>query len=208
MRERVVVPEILDSLPVDDPAAIRSRRDLRVVDWFMRNGCWVRSCLSKLPRDAPVHELGAGDGVLLEKLAGDGFSPCGYDLAPRPQGLSGEVDWRQGDLLADGNPFAGAVVATLFLHHFEADALAQLGRRLRTADLLAFAEPLRTRLALTEGYALVPFVGKVTRHDMIVSIRAGFVPGELPLLLGLDDTWEVSESATLTGGYRMWAKRR
>ena len=30
--ERVVVPEILDSLPADDPEAVKSRRELRLIN--------------------------------------------------------------------------------------------------------------------------------------------------------------------------------
>ena len=208
MLARKVVPEILDSLPPDDPQARKSRRDLRRIDALMGNSRWVLSSLSQMAPGSPVHELGSGEGGMLEKLSTAGFQVSGYDLAPRPPGLSEEVSWQQGDLFADETPFEGAVVATLFLHHFEGEHLAALGRRLAGAHLLAFVEPLRSRLALAEGYALVPFVGQVTRHDMIVSIRAGFQPGELPRALGLDEEWEVSESTTLLGGYRLLANRR
>jgi hypothetical protein len=123
-------------------------------------------------------------------------------------GLPASVSWKQGDLFAVDAPLTGVLVATLFLHHFVAEDLARLGRRLAGAEVLAFVEPLRSRLALAEGYALVPFVGKVTRHDMIVSIRAGFVPGELPRWLGLGEEWQVQEAITVTGGYRLLATRR
>ena len=208
MLEREVVPEILDSLPADDPEAVRSRRDLRRIDGLMGNSRWILSALSELPREGDVHELGSGEGGLLGRLAEAGFEAHGYDLAPRPLGLPESVGWQQCDLLKSDDSFHGAVVASLFLHHFEEADLAHLGRRLARADLLAFAEPLRCGLALAGGYALVPFVGRVTRHDMMVSIRAGFRPGELPRALGLSENWVVEESQTLLGGYRLLAKRR
>jgi hypothetical protein len=43
---------------------------------------------------------------------------------------------------------------------------------------------------------------------MLVSIRAGFVPGELPERLGLDSAkWRVHEETTWRGGLRMLASR-
>jgi hypothetical protein len=49
----------------------------------------------------------------------------------------------------------------------------------------------------------------VTRHDMPTSIRAGFCPGELPALLGLDSKkWSVSESSHWRGALRLAASRR
>ena len=208
MLPREVTPEILDSLSPDDVQAQRSRRDLGRINALMGNARWMLSCLSNVPPETEIHELGAGDGCLLGRLAAKGFRSRGYDLAPRPAGLSEVVSWQQGDFLEEERSINGVVVGTFVLHHFEEDSLYRLGRRIAGADLLAFVEPLRSRWALAEGYALIPFVGKVTRHDMIASIRAGFLPGELPLALGLGNDWEVKETTTLTGGYRLLARRR
>ena len=55
---------------------------------------------------------------------------------------------------------------------------------------------------------MLPFVGPATKHDMIVSIRAGFLPGELPNVLGLDAAdWRVREETNWRGGLRMLAYR-
>ena len=35
--KRIVQPEFLDTLPSDDPRSIRSRYDLRCINWWMRN---------------------------------------------------------------------------------------------------------------------------------------------------------------------------
>ena len=41
MKPRVVIPELLDHLPADEPEALRSRRDLRRVNWLMGNERWL-----------------------------------------------------------------------------------------------------------------------------------------------------------------------
>ena len=103
----------------------------------------------------------------------------------------------------------GVVVANLFLHHLEDDRIAGLGRMLERCEVICVSEPWRSRLALMEGWLLSPFVNSVTRHDMMVSIRAGFRRGDLPRLLGLGEGWEVREQCTKLGACRMlaWKKR-
>ena len=208
MLPREVTPELLDSLSPDDVQAQRSRQDLRFINAIMGNTRWIMSSLSDLPPGTEIHELGAGDGSLTGRLVDKGFSPRGYDLGPRPAGLPEGVFWQQGDFLEEETVMHGVVTGTLILHHFEDESLCRIGQRIAGASLLSFVEPLRSRMALAEAYTLMPFVGKVTRHDMIASIRAGFLPGELPLALGLGDDWEVSETITVLGGYRLLARRR
>jgi hypothetical protein len=210
---RVVVPEILDSLPADDPRARRSRRDLRAVDAFMGNTRWILRKIRSLPEaDGTVVELGAGDGRLAARLAG-AFSRrrvVALDLAGRPVDLDRRVDWVRGDFFrtlaqVDGEICAGSLV----LHHFQDDALDGLGRRMRDFRTLVFCEPLRSRVALGLAALAWPFSGAVTRHDMPASIRAGFVPGELPRRLGLEASrWDWNETATRRGGLRFFATRR
>ena len=91
------------------------------------------------------------------------------------------MEWREGDVfgvLKEG--IGGVVVANLFLHHFEDEQLAEMGRLLEGCEVICVSEPWRSRLAMLEGRFLFPFVNGVTRHDMMVSIRAGFRRGELP----------------------------
>ncbi len=53
-----------------------------------------------------------------------------------------------------------------------------------------------------------PFAGEVTRHDMPVSIRAGFQPGEIPSLLKLNPRhWIFRESANWKRALRFEARR-
>jgi hypothetical protein len=78
---RIVEPELLDELPPGDPRALRSRRDLRLLNFGMRHPPTMAAALSEHIRDttegtpcegtrpttvAPrIVELGAGDGHFL-----------------------------------------------------------------------------------------------------------------------------------------------
>jgi len=209
MIERVVEPEILDGLDPGDPAAVASRRDLRRINRAMGNERWILRQVRRQPERARrgMVELGAGDGWLANRLCGFGDT-LGVDLAPRPGGARPELRWHQGDLFEAGPLEGGILVASLFLHHFEAGRLAAIGRLAEGFGMLLFTEPLRTRGSLRLGKLVLPFVSRVTKHDMPVSIRAGFVPGELAELMGLSaGRWRVSERSTWRGGLRMLACR-
>lgn len=207
--ERVIEPEIIDGMDPEHPMAVRSRRDLRMINFIMGNERWIRSRVAAR-RDAAakgIVELGAGGGELLGSLSK--FGPAtGYDLVSRPPGLPKEVGWEQGDYREKASGIRGGIlVANLFLHHLEADELGRLGELAERFELLAFVEPHRSADALWMGERLLPIVGEATKHDMMVSIRAGFVEGELPKLLGLANHWKISERSTWRGGIRVLASR-
>ena len=68
--------------------------------------------------------------------------------------------------------------------------------------------PFRTAQTIMDARFMLPFVGRATKHDMVVSIRAGFVPGELPELLELaGPEWRVREETSWRGGLRVLASR-
>lgn len=207
--KRVVVPEILDDLPMDDPAAQASRKDLRRINFLMGNERWIIRQLSTRPdiHDAKIVEWGAGDGGLTAKLAKLG-NVTALDLVGKPQSISDDVEWIQGDIFK--TELTGDILVTnLFLHHFEGDALLKLGEKAKGFDYLIGVEPWRSSLALMQGRMLLPFVSRVTRHDMIVSIKAGFESGELAQGLDLsEDDWDIKEAVCLRGGLRWMAKRR
>lgn len=209
--QRIVVPEMIDELPPDDPEAVASRRDLRWINAMMGNTRWIERQVSMLPLACRrgIVEPGAGDGRLSRKMSGFG-EVTAVELVPRPPDLDRRVRWLQGDLLEIGHGLAGGVMAAnLFLHHFDEVGLARIGRIAERFDALAFVEPLRTEIVLWRASLLLPLVNRTTRHDMPASIRAGFVPGELPALLGLDrDCWDVSESTSYRGALRMLAVKR
>lgn len=206
---RVVNPEILDHLPATDPEAMRSRRDLRRINFLMGNERWVCRTIRNFPEAAArgIVELGAGDGALAEQLAGvfPSAEVTACDLAPRPAELSQRVIWRQGDLLSGGVSLSGGVlVANLFLHHFEGESLRALGRLCGNFEVLIFNEPARGALPHVLGTLMWPMINRVTRHDMHVSIHAGFAKGETVGLLDLDpEAWKFRETSTWRGANRV-----
>ena len=216
---RVIAGEILDQLPADDPSALRSRLDLLVINALMGNIRWVKRALRRaIKKHAEKSnasggygirfiEIGAGDGRLCRKITG--WFPeamvTGLDLAPRPAGLPKPISWRQGDLFEELPSCAGeALVGVLILHHFPDESLIRIGRMLRNYRVVCFCEPWRVRFPHFLGALMRPFCGNVTRHDLHVSIDAGFVSGELPRLLDLE-SWHVEESVDWRGSLRLVA---
>jgi len=163
---REVLPEWLDELPADDRRAIRSRRDLRLLNIIMRQASLMaRALLRHWEQNAAGHvsgqvepafgrpltsstpkrilELGAGDGTFMLRLA--------LRLAPR---------WPHVE-----------VMKRLF------------ARAAPLCRLFAASEPRRSNLALL-GSRLSWVIGcnDVTLHDAVISVRAGFRGAELSAL--------------------------
>ncbi len=89
-------------------------------------------------------------------------------------------DW----LSAPACPQVDAIVANLFLHHFDAARIERLLGLVaqRTRTFIA-CEPRRSATALL-GARLLGVAGcnDVSRHDAVVSVRAGFAGRELTAL--------------------------
>lgn len=213
-QSRIVVPEWLDEMLADDPRAIRSRKELRWINALMGNERWILAQLAKYPAATAqgVLELGAGEGRLSRKIQ-ERFPQCrvcGADLLERPSQLPQGIDWRSGDLTtqAPSRDF-GVLVANLFLHHFTDDSLAWFAAWLPHVSLVILNEPLRRGSSHFWGRLLRPWLHEVTRHDMHVSIDAGFLPGELPRLwtAPLAD-WDIEEKESWPGAYRsVWRRK-
>lgn len=214
--ERRVEPEWLDELPADDPRAMRSRRDMKRVNALMANAGIVAAELkAALPEGiGHIAEIGAGDGGFAERLArslprpstGATFTlldrqaivaqPTRDALASRgwnAQPVEADVfDW----LRHASTPRFDAIVANLFLHHFPPDRLGELlGLVARKTRCFIACEPHRSQVALL-GSRLLGLVGcnDVTRHDAVVSVRAGFRDRELASLWP-HDGWKLGEGA-------------
>jgi 2-polyprenyl-3-methyl-5-hydroxy-6-metoxy-1,4-benzoquinol methylase len=212
--QRRIDPEILDSLPADAPDAIASRRDLRRINFLMGNERWLLCEVRRIVRLHPglhIVEPGAGDGSLACKLAAlNGVTgvTC-IDLAPRPQSLRmANLEWIRGNALELDWPHADLVIANLFLHHFETDALRLLLQKCRcAAPLLLACEPARRKHSLALFAVLrLSGINRVTWHDGRVSIRAGFLPGEIAGIFGSD--WEARATETFLGAVRIAACAR
>jgi len=211
---RRVMPELLETLSPDDPVAIRSRRDLKWVNAIMGNHRWLAKQLKEhLKPDETVLELAAGDGVLGAHLVQQGICKPGQlhgaDLIPRPALWPEGAGWTEGNLLEmDELPAASIVITSLFLHHLQDDELGSLAAKLpaRCRMLLA-VEPARREWHRWQGrfFCLLANLHPVTRHDMQVSIGAGFKGTEVADVLGLQPDWETRARLTFFGAYQFVA---
>ena len=215
---RHIEPEWLDELPAGDPRAIRSRRDLRRVNALMRNAAIVArelrcGCRDRSPR--VITEIGAGDGTFMLRLAErtaaqwkhvhvvlldrqdivnpetlEAFASLGWEAEP----MTADVfEW----LARPADQAFDVIIANLFLHHFEAARLkALLSLAAKRTHMFMACEPRRSGLALV-GSRLLGVVGcnDVSRHDAVVSVRAGFAGQELSALWPDRRAWTLQERA-------------
>jgi hypothetical protein len=201
---RVLEPELLDSLPPDDPAAIRSRADLRRVNWCMRNDTHLFKAIRALPKPPrSILEIGAGDGTFMLRLARRLYrlnsNPVQLYLLDKDPVVSArtlaeyrELGW-SAEVVRENvlrwsdqrdREHVDLVIANLFLHHFSENDLRGLFNGVaHTCDAFVACEPRRWRASLL-GSRLLWLIGcnYVTRHDAVVSVRAGFNGSELTKL--------------------------
>jgi hypothetical protein len=230
---RIVEPEWLDQLPANDPRAIRSRGDLRRINWLMGTTGLLANALDPLLAsrpDARIVELGAGDGSVLLRVAHarrtrwppmrlglldmqpavtagvlDRYRALGWS----PNVIASDVfDWLAKTPPADRD--APIIVANLFLHHFEGPRLTELMHGISaSAHAFVCLEPRRSSTALM-GSRLLGAIGcnAVTRHDAVVSVRAGFDDGELRAQWPTDARWTLNEAKAGLFSHRFIAARK
>jgi hypothetical protein len=201
--QRIVEPELLDSLPPNDPRAIRSRRDLRRVNAWMGNSVHLARAVEALPPPRRIIELGAGDGTLMLKIARrfahhwqPGVELILLDMAPvvAPTTLAAyqELGWKATPLrmnlrdwiLQAPRENVDLIVANLFLHHFSEEELRVFFAAFaKTTGAFLSCDPRRWGPALF-ATELLWFIAcnDVTRHDARTSVRAGFRDRELTAL--------------------------
>lgn len=206
---RVIEPEWLDFLPPEDRAAAASRRDLRRINFVMGS---ARVLSRLLPAGVKsVAELGAGDGELMLRVARrrprKGVEVVLVDRAPAIEQKTvtafAAAGWTAKAVCADVHHFLetaprfDAIVANLFLHHFERGPLARLLELVAArCSFFAACEPRRSGFALL-GSRMLWGLGcnAVTRHDAVVSVRAGFRGAELSALWPKAPGWQLEERA-------------
>ena len=229
--ERCVKPELLDELPPADPRAVRSRDDLQRVNAWMGNcgimtGALRSTCRGLMARR--MVELGAGDGRFLLRVARrlfPGWQGTSAVLLDRLKIISPETrqgfetsGWRTESLQADAlewltqpaAPAWDAMLANLFLHHFHEVQLAELLRAAaRSARVFIALEPRRSARGLFfSRWLRLIGCNRVTRHDALVSVRAGFAGRELSRLWPADPGWTLQERPSGWFGHLFVARRR
>lgn len=207
--------ELLDVLPADDPAAMRSRRDLKFLNAVMLHPAIMARRMRRHAVHAPrrIIELGAGDGSLMLRLGRrlarhwPGVSTILVDrqdiVTHETRQAISSLGWREDrvtqdvfDYLATAEP-ADIIVANLFLHHFQPRQLADIFTRCaKLAPILIALEPRRARLPLL-GSRLIGLLGcnHVSRHDAVASVRAGFRDRELSQLWPHQPGWNFDEGS-------------
>src|SRR5579864_3994759 len=215
---RLMEPEWLDELDVNDPRAIRSRRDLRRVNAWMLQARIMAACLQHYPGGSPpitIVELGCGDGTFMLQIAkrlAKRWRGTRVILVDRQNLVSAQtrcdfatLGWTVEIVTADVFAFleaarsvsADIVCANLFLHHFTASELRTLLQgSARLADFFAACEPRRGSLALTGSHLLWAIgCNDVSRHDAVASVRAGFAGVEISAAWPNHEGWELREEA-------------
>jgi len=213
---RCVQPEVLDALAADDPAARRSRNDLRRLHRAMGTLSILLSALDRAAaRSSPraILELGAGDGSLMLRLAhrrAARWSDVAVTLLDRqgaveartmenfralgwaPTIVAADVfEWLAGPVEAQWD----MIVANLFVHHFSPEDLSRLFTAIAARTRVFFCcEPRRGTIALL-GSHLVGLLGAgpVTRADAVLSVHAGFRSAELTAAWPAGEMWRLHE---------------
>jgi SAM-dependent methyltransferase len=223
---RVLEAEWLDELPAGDVRALRSRADLRRVNWIMGNARLIAGPLrALLPAQGSLRiaDLGAGDGCLTLSVARRLRRPdvrlTLVDRAPAVHGVTvnafAALRWRANlaavdifHFLSQPGAMFDAVVANLFLHHFEPERLSRLLSLIaRRTRVFVACEPRRSRFALLGSRFLWALgCNDVTRHDAVVSVRAGFSDDELSRLWP-SRGWKLEEKAARPFSHVFVARR-
>ena len=227
---RRVEEETLDHLREEDPRAIRSRRDLRRVNRVMGNASILDSLLHGSLKHRPkrIAELGAGDGSLLLGIArrrARTWRGVALTFVDRQDLLDAtavaafaELGWTANAAVMDvfdwleheADRHYDAILANLFVHHFEADALRRMFRAIaRITDCFIACEPRRAQVAQLGSYLIGALgVNAVTRRDAVLSVRAGFRDHELSACWPDGGEWRLSEGDARLFSHTFAAVRR
>jgi SAM-dependent methyltransferase len=189
LRSRATCPELLD-LGVPEAEVLRSLADLRFVNrWLGNRRSLLRTVAPHLGPGSSILDVGCGSGDVVTFLASrvpGPVWPVGLDvkalhLSAAPPTLRRVV----ADVRA--LPFRACsfdvVIASLFLHHFDAPELPGLLRAVfaLARRALVVTDLRRSPVPYLFGRAFFPFLftSPVSVADGLVSIRRSFRPDEL-----------------------------
>ncbi len=235
MKPRVITPEVLDGLPHLDPAAERSRRDLRRIHSAMRTCSLIARSLQETALredDSPpirILEIGAGDGHLMLNIARRLYPRWPKVeltlldrldvVAPATLAAYAELGWTARPSVIDVLQWAAhseanewdLVIANLFLHHFDDAQLRVLLAAIEARSRCFIAHEPRRSWVARAGSRLVGAIGanSVTRTDAVLSVAAGFRDSEISSLWpGHGSRWRLQEHAAGLFSHCFLAKLR
>jgi hypothetical protein len=118
------------------------------------------------------------------------------------------VEWLRAD--SGGEPDSDAILANLFVHHFEGQELTRLlsGIAARAPVFIA-VEPRRSGLALVfSRLSVLLGCNRITRHDAPASVHAGFAGEELSRCWPAEAAWSLQERRAGWLSHLFVARRR
>jgi hypothetical protein len=183
----------------------------------MGNERWMLRKIDPIATKSAVTfiELGAGDGSFCRKLLKcfPDATIHAYDFQHRPNALPYAVQWHSGDIRQASPPMKhegqlSILLCSMFLHHFADDELAIFRPWIQACDHAFIVEPWRNKSVALLGAGLHPFCNELTRHDMRVSIEAGFCGSELAEHILPDRSWDYETSHHWRGANRVVIHRR
>jgi len=207
--------ELLDVLPADDPAAVRSRRDLRLLNAVMLHPVIMARRMRRHAVGTPrrIIELGAGDGSLMLRLGrrlARHWSRVAIVLVDQQDIVTlktrqaiASLGWWESQVRQDVFEYLAAaepadiIIANLFLHHFRPPQISEIFVRCaKLAPVFIALEPRRATLPLL-GSRLIWLLGcnRVSQHDAVASVRAGFRDRELSALWPDQRAWRLDEGS-------------
>ena len=213
---RCLGPDLLDQLPADDPRAVRSRRDIKIINTIMgQPGIMAHTLLRHCPHNPRLlMDLGSGDGTFMLRVARrlasrwqrvhvillDRVGIVSEETRRGFKALGWEVETVADDVFAylqrQRSTLVDVITANLFIHHFPSAELTRL--------LALVAASTRTFVACEPRRGLLPSLGSrmlwavgcspVSVQDSIVGVRAGFRDNEISASWPRDERWATHES--------------
>ncbi len=170
-----------------EQAGVRAGHGQRVLEIGCGDGTFLLSLLPRLPEWRGTHIVLLDKSPIVTTETMKAFAGAGRQVEVAAADVF--------DYFRNGPPRTDAVVANLFLHHFESDRLGPLFGQIAESTSLAIAcEPRRTKLSLRIGQMawLIGF-GDLTCHDVAASVWAGFKGRELSDLWAKNGRWQTDE---------------
>lgn len=186
------VRRVLASAPASASGPRHGR--LRLLELGAGDGSLTLRIAKHLAASWPAAELTLLDRqALIAEATGTAFAHLSWTLRPLTVDV---LEWARAPTQQQIATHWDVILANLFLHHFEEGGLRELLSAVADrCDAFVACEPRRSLPALTGSRLLLALgVSADTRHDAVVSVRAGFRDDELSRLWPAGGTrWRLEE---------------